>query len=399
MSHEYSFSSPLTGQVDRERHIIKGASLITGDLEAKGHGLQVDDTTLQQIYDFAARKGQITVKADHKSADGKTFKAIVGYFTNFSLDKHSKKVRGDLHLLESEPLTPKIEEMAERMPGNFGPSVAFRGDSQTIGGKLFARCKELVSVDLVENPAANPDGMFAAKPVDNPSSGNMPTENNTNTDPMDDAPPWAKELATKLSVIDERLGQVEEFHGHVMDAMNDDGDGAEPPDGDGEPAGDPNDDDNRQMSEVEQALAEIRTFRAEMARARELAAKEEEETKFAEVESKITALAGKNKELVTELEAKEAEVKALRLALKTGDTSVRPSAHGGGSKVTQFGQYEADSFEHFVNARYHELREGNKDLSPAKAKSQAIEFCIRKYPGAYVEYRERNGKVIFFEAK
>src|SRR5436190_643171 len=155
------------GEVDETQKIIRGVSLMTGDLEAEGHDLHVDDTTLSQIFEWARRRGKVTVKADHKGADGKTFKAIVGYLTNFRQDTGSKKVRGDLELLHSEPLTPKILEMARKMPENFGLSAAFKGKGvKGVGGKNFARCSKLLAVDLVENPAANPDGLFSSRQKD-----------------------------------------------------------------------------------------------------------------------------------------------------------------------------------------------------------------------------------------
>src|SRR4051812_19122330 len=134
-----------------------------GDLEAEGHDLHVDDTTLAQIFEWAKRRGKVTVKMDHKGPDGKTFSAIVGYLTNFRAAGADKKVRGDLELLHRDPLTPKVMEMAKRMPENFGLSAAFKGKGvKGAGGKNFARCSKLLAVDLVENPAANPDGLFSA---------------------------------------------------------------------------------------------------------------------------------------------------------------------------------------------------------------------------------------------
>src|SRR4051794_20329069 len=182
------FHVPFSGKVDKEKHIIHGVSLITGDIEAEGHDLHVDDTTLGQIHSCAAGRNKITVKADHKGADGKTFTSIVGYLTNFRTE--GKKVRGDLQLLESDPITPKIEEMAEGMPQNFGLRVAFKGKgAKGAGGKQFARCEKLISVDLVETPAANPDGLFGQPAADSTANLNRAVDSslvgmgNTNTDP------------------------------------------------------------------------------------------------------------------------------------------------------------------------------------------------------------------------
>jgi hypothetical protein len=37
------------GKVDRDNAVIRGMSLIKGDLEAEGHALHVDDVTLGQV--------------------------------------------------------------------------------------------------------------------------------------------------------------------------------------------------------------------------------------------------------------------------------------------------------------------------------------------------------------
>jgi predicted trehalose synthase len=56
-------------------------------------------------------------------------------------------------------------EIAERIPDTFGLSIAFSGPSEKSSDKLttLQRCSEIYSVDLVSEPAANPNGFFARK--------------------------------------------------------------------------------------------------------------------------------------------------------------------------------------------------------------------------------------------
>jgi hypothetical protein len=56
-------------------------------------------------------------------------------------------------------------EIAERIPDTFGLSIAFSGPSEKSTDKLttLQRCSEIYSVDLVSEPAANPNGFFARK--------------------------------------------------------------------------------------------------------------------------------------------------------------------------------------------------------------------------------------------
>jgi hypothetical protein len=94
------------------------------------------------------------------------------------------QLRADLHLLKSHEDFEKILEMAENMPGSFGLSISFSGecddvevpsdDSEEVepnSGELptgpveivrAARCMEIYSADLVDQPAANPTGLFQA---------------------------------------------------------------------------------------------------------------------------------------------------------------------------------------------------------------------------------------------
>lgn len=126
--------------------------------EARGHDLVVDETTLAQIVECGRRARKVQVKYDHKS--GVT--AIAGHLTNFRLA--GDKAVADFHLLKTHEETPKTLEKALTMPECFGLSAAFSGPEhgEKIGGKKYARCTELLAVDCVTNPAANPTGLFSA---------------------------------------------------------------------------------------------------------------------------------------------------------------------------------------------------------------------------------------------
>jgi hypothetical protein len=174
----------LDGFVDSQAGIIEGVSVITGGVSAKGHNLEVDDVTLKQMHKLASKKGKVPVKWNHKSGAD----AVNGFFTNFRID--GNKLKADWHLLKTHSQYNQALELAERMPENVGFSASFMGlseladgtkvynpDEKTrhhyllVGGarlpvpateKIFARCQDLISVDLVASPAANPDGMFEA---------------------------------------------------------------------------------------------------------------------------------------------------------------------------------------------------------------------------------------------
>lgn len=162
--------SIAAGKVDSTTGIISGVSVITAGVEAIGHGIYTDPKTLSEVQSCAiSMRGGVQVKMDHWSGFG----AIVGVLKNFRVELATEKsmgdaigqcdcLRADLHLLKSHPAFEQICEMCEYMPESFGLSISFSGKSETIEGMDFARCSELYSVDLVDRPAANPNGLFSA---------------------------------------------------------------------------------------------------------------------------------------------------------------------------------------------------------------------------------------------
>jgi hypothetical protein len=148
-----------TGAIDTEAGVIRGVSLITKG-PALGHGVMIDDKTLEQVKTAAEQyAGGLKVKLDHSGGAGD----IVGYIDALRID--GEKLFGDLHLLQNSPHRAYILEIAQRIPDTFGLSIAFSGPSEKSSDKLttLQRCSEIYSVDLVSEPAANPSGFFARK--------------------------------------------------------------------------------------------------------------------------------------------------------------------------------------------------------------------------------------------
>jgi len=148
-----------TGAIDTEAGVIRGVSLITKG-PALGHGVMIDDKTLEQVKTAAEQyAGGLKVKLDHSSGAGD----IIGYIDTLRID--GEKLLGDMHLLQNSPHRAYILEIAQRIPDTFGLSIAFSGPSEKSSDKLttLQRCSEIYSVDLVSEPAANPSGFFARK--------------------------------------------------------------------------------------------------------------------------------------------------------------------------------------------------------------------------------------------
>lgn len=158
------FAAATDARVDAESGILRGVSIIT-EGEAKGHGMLIDSTTLEQVKACIEAFGAdgVKVKVDHWSG----FDGIVGTVKDCVID--GTQLRADLHLLTTHEATPQILEMASTMPSQFGLSIAFSGEPEDktvdVDGvqvlARYARCAELYSVDLVDQPAANPTGLFS----------------------------------------------------------------------------------------------------------------------------------------------------------------------------------------------------------------------------------------------
>jgi hypothetical protein len=175
--------------------IIEGVSVISVG-EAKGHGLFVDATTLQEVKQCAeSYAGGVKVNLDH----GAGIKDIVGFCDNFRII--GDKLVADLNLLENADRRAYVLEIAEKLPDTFGISIAFSGPVREIDGKSFASCTELYSADLVQTPAANPTGLFSFQAVDKishqmedaPEKPEM--ENGNDEDPM-------KEVMSRLAALE-----------------------------------------------------------------------------------------------------------------------------------------------------------------------------------------------------
>jgi hypothetical protein len=159
------FAAATGSRVDRESGVLRGVSVIT-EGEAKGHGMIVDGITLDQVKSCAETYVDgLRVKMDHYTG----IDAMVGVLRDFVID--GDQLRADLHLIKSHEDFEKIMEMAETIPGSFGLSISFSGESDRIPvsgveGVLIeaARCMEIYSADIVDQPAANPTGLFQAMP-------------------------------------------------------------------------------------------------------------------------------------------------------------------------------------------------------------------------------------------
>lgn len=184
-----------------EDKVIRGVSVITTG-PAKGHGLMVDAETLAQVVQCSKARA-VKVKMLHNS----DLSQVIGTLKNFRIE--GEKVLADLHLLSSAPARDFVLEIARTMPTAFGLSISFEG---TPDGNL-ARCSRLLSVDLVDEPAANPDGLFKEKPMDAPAA-----DVTTKTAPMTENPEKmeAPTPEDRLAALEAAVGEIKAMLASLM---------------------------------------------------------------------------------------------------------------------------------------------------------------------------------------
>ena len=171
-------------RVDREKHVIFGVSALQA-VEALGHRLMVDQVALQQFVDLGnAAKNGLKSRFTHPGLSADGLGKHLGRIRNFRVD--GDKALGDLYLSETAARSPHgdlrayVESLADEDPESFGMSMVFEGygvwklnDGREVedAGQRPQDAREkyptirlvaTYAVDVVDEPAANRDGLFSA---------------------------------------------------------------------------------------------------------------------------------------------------------------------------------------------------------------------------------------------
>lgn len=165
--------------------MISGVSVITRG-EALGHEMWVDAAFLQQTADaINARSEGLKARFTHPGMSSDGLGNYLGKVANARLS--GDRVLADLHFAEAATKNPDgnladyVMTLAEDAPEDFGVSIVFDVDTEAIdretaentaNGRFVspdelnrnnyphARMSSLRAADVVDSPAANPDGLF-----------------------------------------------------------------------------------------------------------------------------------------------------------------------------------------------------------------------------------------------
>ncbi len=170
-------------KVDRENHVIRGVSA-TQAVEALGHSFLLDQTTINTIVQLGQEKNKgIKSRFTHPGLSSNGLGKFLGRAHNWQVQGNAAIM--DLHLSELAAKAPQgdlreyTETLAEKESDMFGMSIVFNHDLiwMTKEGAIIdarkgdrpknattklplSRPTALHAVDLVDEPAANRNGLF-----------------------------------------------------------------------------------------------------------------------------------------------------------------------------------------------------------------------------------------------
>lgn len=173
--------------VSVEGDVIQGCSIVTVG-EALGHGVQLDASFVKDCYEQATKlKMGLKSRFGHPSMCNEALGTYLGRFKNFSLSEDGTQLFGDLHIAASSHKSPHgdigayVTQLAKDDPEAFGTSIVFGigglyaldedGKPYDVeegydGDELpFVKLGKLYDCDFVDEPAANPNGLFSATSV------------------------------------------------------------------------------------------------------------------------------------------------------------------------------------------------------------------------------------------
>lgn len=177
-------------KVDAEKGVIEGAAVITAG-PALGHGFHVDTEFLDDV----AKQGNamahgVKVRFGHPGMSDSALGTFLGRAKNFRRDSSNgqEKTLADITISDTAAKSPKgdlktyVLDLASKENDMFGMSISFdmgQEYQRDLSGMkiyeelnyeepVFVELAKLWAADMVDDPAANPDGLFSATGIELP---------------------------------------------------------------------------------------------------------------------------------------------------------------------------------------------------------------------------------------
>lgn len=148
------------------------------ELMVKELPVYTDQKTLDTILSASAVAGpKIKAREDHDDSIG----ARAGFFDMFTKD--GDRLVADMHLFAAYRNRDVVLETADKTPLEIGLSIDFIPTFELLPDRALMRCKELLAVDIVDEGAITPGGLFLSAGVDTGDNDQLasPAPAKTNT--------------------------------------------------------------------------------------------------------------------------------------------------------------------------------------------------------------------------
>lgn len=219
--NSYSLSLQLkAGSVDAPRGVLLGCTVAKAGVQAQGKlvfldkagkitfdeklavrklPVFTDEKMLQTLMTAAAAAGsKVKAREDHDDSIG----ARAGFFDTFKLE--GDRVVADMHLFSSYRNRDVVLETAAQTPEEIGLSIDFIPEFEILADRALMRCKKLIAVDIVDEGAITPGGLFLSAGVD--SDANLQTAS-AELEKQTTMPPTIEELSNQLSALAKTVGE------------------------------------------------------------------------------------------------------------------------------------------------------------------------------------------------
>lgn len=262
------FSADSVQETDGGDVVLKQAVVARVGVNAKGHTIMldkdgimttdaakakqtlpmhVDAQSITSALAAAKEKGRLRVRSDHKDE----LKDRAGYADNFAVSKDGNLVC-DVYLFKSYADREIVTETAQKTPELIGLSMDFSFAVEVKDGLALVRIKEMNAVDIVDEGAVTPSGLFrshsAGPGVDTQSQGRAAAQFSPTPNPPDMNEEQEKRLAALEAANKDLLARLSKFEASdkaaagdepaaddkkpAPDAKAEDKAGADEPDGD-----------------------------------------------------------------------------------------------------------------------------------------------------------------------
>jgi hypothetical protein len=178
------------------------AGAITRDAKLAVRELPVftDEKFLETLMSSAAKVGpRVKSREDHNDAIG----ARAGFFDGFKLE--ADRVVADLHLFASYRNRDIVLETAAKTPEEIGLSIDFIPEFEIQGDRALMRVQKLTAVDIVDEGAITPGGLFLSAGVD--SEEKKETPQSVPPMPDDKKTPSNEEIMAALGALTKTVGE------------------------------------------------------------------------------------------------------------------------------------------------------------------------------------------------